>query len=122
MGQIKRARARRRDVEQVHEDLESAASVERLQNQPVDEDKPGLGQFYCIPCARYFATPASKTSHERHKLHKRRVRMLKEPPYTQQEADFAGGLGSLAALQATVARRQLAPTMTEETMMHVDSP
>jgi bud site selection protein 20 len=28
-------------------------NTQKLNNQPVDEDKPGLGQFYCIPCARY---------------------------------------------------------------------
>jgi len=24
--------------------------VEKLQSQPIDEDLPGLGQHYCIPC------------------------------------------------------------------------
>ena len=37
-----------------------------------DEDKPGLGQFYCIPCSRYFADQTSLTNHTKEKKHKKR--------------------------------------------------
>jgi bud site selection protein 20 len=29
-------------------------NLPKLENQPIDEDLPGLGQFYCVPCSRYF--------------------------------------------------------------------
>ena len=31
-------------------------NAKKLNNQPIDEDKPGLGQFYCIYCARYLSS------------------------------------------------------------------
>ncbi|KAK9376482.1 uncharacterized protein V1513DRAFT_410400 [Lipomyces chichibuensis] len=95
MGSIRRSKTKRRtrDLDQVHEDLSSQASVQKLSNQPLDESKPGLGQYYCIECAKYFETDFAKTVHRRGKNHKRRVRMLKEQPYSQAEADAASGLG-----------------------------
>ncbi|KAJ8098215.1 hypothetical protein POJ06DRAFT_147143 [Lipomyces tetrasporus] len=95
MGSIRRSKTKRRtrDLDQVHQDLSSEASVQKLSNQPLDESKPGLGQYYCIECAKYFETDFAKTVHRRGKNHKRRVRMLKEQPYSQAEADAASGLG-----------------------------
>jgi len=37
----------------------------------VDEDKPGLGQFYCVSCARYFADQVSVDKHNEGKRHKK---------------------------------------------------
>ncbi|KAK9366281.1 hypothetical protein V1509DRAFT_648812 [Lipomyces kononenkoae] len=95
MGSIRRSKTKRRtrDLDQVHEDLSSQESVQKLSNQPLDESKPGLGQYYCIECAKYFETDFAKTVHRRGKNHKRRVRLLKEQPYSQAEADAASGLG-----------------------------
>ncbi len=59
----------------------------------MDETKPGLGQFYCIPCAKYFENDAALKSHEGAKVHKRRLRLLSLGPYTQLEADAAAGVG-----------------------------
>ena len=43
-----------RDVDQiVHTDMLPKNTV-KLLNQEMDEYKPGLGQFYCVVCARYF--------------------------------------------------------------------
>lgn len=66
-------------------------SIEGLQQQPIDETKPGLGQHYCIPCAKYFETQSAKSHHQRGKVHKRRVKLLKEGPYTHEEANAAAG-------------------------------
>ncbi|KAK9476135.1 hypothetical protein V1514DRAFT_286028 [Lipomyces japonicus] len=95
MGSIRRSKTKRRtrDLDQVHEDQSSEATVKKLQNQPLDETKPGLGQHYCIPCAKYFETEQAETVHRRGKNHKRRVKLLKEQPYSQAEADAASGLG-----------------------------
>ena len=42
---------------------------------------------------RYFETDPALTSHWRSKVHKRRCKQLKEPAYTIEEAERAGGLG-----------------------------
>lgn len=71
--------------------MKSKESIHKLKNQPLDETKPGLGQYYCISCARYFESVSAKNTHMKGRLHKRRVKELKEGPYTQEEANFAAG-------------------------------
>ena len=56
------------------------------------EDLPGLGQWYCVECAKWFESETNFTKHAKGKPHKRRVRQLKEHPYTQKEAEAAVGL------------------------------
>ena len=81
-----------RDVDQiVLEDMKEENS-EKLLNQPLNEDKPGLGQFYCIHCARYFIAQAALQEHFRSKQHKKRFKNCNVAPYTQNEADAAAGL------------------------------
>ena len=47
-----RTRARTKDIDQIlHEDLKDEETRVRLQQQPVDTDKPGLAQHYCVECA-----------------------------------------------------------------------
>ena len=46
-----------------------------------------------MPCAKWFDTEHTLTAHQRGKNHKRRVRLLKETPYSQREAEAARGLG-----------------------------
>ena len=29
-------------------------NYDKVKNQEIDETLPGLGQYYCVPCARYF--------------------------------------------------------------------
>merc|ERR1712125_28749 len=77
-----------RYIDQVHDDLKvphkfSPGVLEK------DEDLPGLGQFYCIPCARYFASAEVKAEHERSKLHKRRLQKASDTPHTQDDAELA---------------------------------
>ncbi|KAK9380608.1 uncharacterized protein V2V93DRAFT_371153 [Kockiozyma suomiensis] len=95
MGSIRRSKTKRRtrDLDQVHSDINTPETLRKLQSQPVDEDKPGLGQFYCVECAKYFETDFAQTVHRRGKIHKRRVRMLKEMPITAAEIDAAAGVG-----------------------------
>ncbi|PRT54566.1 Bud site selection protein 20 [Wickerhamiella sorbophila] len=81
-----------RDLDQVlHDDLSSHKAIDALENQPVDEYKPGLGQFYCVPCARYCETEHALETHQRSKVHKRQLKALKFGPYTHQEADAGAG-------------------------------
>lgn len=82
----------RRDADQIlHDDLSSAARIEQLKNQKFDEYKPGLGQHYCIPCAKYYESSEALKSHQKSKVHKRAIRALRFGPYTKEEANAAGG-------------------------------
>ncbi|TIB78305.1 bud site selection-related protein [Wallemia mellicola] len=88
-----RTRARTKDLDQVQlEDL-LPENKAKLENQPLDETLPGLGQHYCIECARYFESDVALKGHSKTKVHRRRLKDLKEPAYTQAEADAAVGLG-----------------------------
>ncbi|CAL5350937.1 unnamed protein product [Camellia sinensis] len=61
---------------------------------PVDEDLPGMGQYYCIHCDRYFASVAVRDEHFKTKRHRKRVKQMMGPaPHTQLDADLAAGMG-----------------------------
>ena len=82
----------KRDIDQVIlEDL-LPVNTEKLENQPLDEYKPGLGQFYCVGCARYFISQHGMDTHLRTKEHKKRTKSTKNIPYSHEEANRAGGL------------------------------
>lgn len=90
---VKRYKTKRRtrDLDLIYDDLSSKEKINVLLNQPLDETKPGLGQHYCIHCAKYFETGFALKTHLKSKVHKRRVKDLKEIPYTQEVADAAAG-------------------------------
>ncbi|KAE9465472.1 hypothetical protein C3L33_02626, partial [Rhododendron williamsianum] len=61
---------------------------------PVDEDLPGMGQYYCLHCDRYFASVAVRDEHFKTKRHRKRVKQMMGPkPHTQLDADLAAGMG-----------------------------
>lgn len=98
----------------------------KLESQPLDLEKPGLAQHYCVECAkyvhpntyfgrnadvpfdRYFETDHALRSHWRTKVHKRRVKQLREPAYTIEESERAAGLG-----------RELRPNVTLPDLMEI---
>jgi bud site selection protein 20 len=92
----KKCRTRRRcqDLDQIQNALTlpqvSNVSVEL----PQDLDLPGLGQFPCPPCAKYFANVHALTKHLQGKIHKKRVKLLRQVPYTLEEAEAAAGMGN----------------------------
>ncbi|KAF2084528.1 hypothetical protein K490DRAFT_48928 [Saccharata proteae CBS 121410] len=88
----KKTRRHTRDFDQIHADLRSKRHLEQYVETKVPEDLPGLGQFYCIECAKWFESDDNFTSHQKSKPHKRRVKQLKEAPHTQKEAEAAIGL------------------------------
>ena len=47
-----RTKRRTRDLDQIDTDL-TPENAEKLLSQPVDLDKSGNGQFYCVHCAKY---------------------------------------------------------------------
>ena len=84
----------------------------QLERQAIDIEKPGLGQHYCVECAKYFEvccpekipvrhiltmnpeqTDIALNTHWKSKVHKRRCKALKEPAYTIEESERAAGLG-----------------------------
>lgn len=95
-GSHKRNRRKRtlaRAVDQIHEDLADPMRAEVLRtDQPIDFDLPGMGQHYCVECARYFISADVLSQHKRTKKHKIRLKELKEKPYSQAEADAASGM------------------------------
>ncbi|KAE9369607.1 hypothetical protein N431DRAFT_345302, partial [Stipitochalara longipes BDJ] len=81
-----------RDLDQISEDLRSPKHLEQHKSSKAAEDLPGLGQFYCVECAKWFESEHSLVTHRKGSTHKRRVKSLKDEPYTQQEAEAAIGL------------------------------
>jgi hypothetical protein len=69
---LHRTRNYGRDVDQIHADLSSKQKT-LLKNTAADEDKPGLGIWYCIECARWFVDESTLTKHKSTKVHKRRL-------------------------------------------------
>lgn len=90
---VKRYKTKRRtrDLDLIYDDLSSKESVYRLKNQPLDETKPGLGQYYCVECAKYFENQDSLDRHTKGKVHKRRVKDLRVKPYSRVESEAAAG-------------------------------
>ena len=63
-----------------------------IKNFEFDEDLPGGGRFYCPQTARHFISAAALAAHMKTKEYKKRVKELKQTPYSQEEADRAAGL------------------------------
>ncbi len=90
IGKSRRTRNKTKDMDQIVEDLDPK-NILKYQNLPIDEDLPGLGQFYCIFCSRYFVNKKTLDDHYKTKEHKKRVKSSKEKPYTIEDSlKFAG--------------------------------
>ena len=86
---------RRRDVEQVFDDMTKKEQLETA--QPFDDDLPGCGQFYCVETARYFVDQKALDDHKKSRAYKRRVKELKEEtPFTQKDAEAAAGMTAVS--------------------------
>ena len=96
-----RKKFRARHLDQVWEDVRKPTGVVTNTHGPIgtmlgelDEDVPGRGKVYCTPCSRYCVNETAQADHERTKPHKRRVKeLLGAKPHTQEDADWAGGMG-----------------------------
>ena len=67
-------------------------NTKKLENQKIDEEKPGMGQHYCVVCARYLISAHALKTHLTTKEHKKRKKTAKDIPYSHEEAERAGGL------------------------------
>jgi len=105
-----RTRARNKDIDQIHKDLQPENLAKLSATMTVfDPDLPGGGQFLCVPCrythsryhsiililcSRHFADHDSLGKHLVSKQHKKRLKVLKELPYSLEESRAAGGEGT----------------------------
>ncbi|WVQ96984.1 hypothetical protein IAU59_004093 [Kwoniella sp. CBS 9459] len=88
-----RTRVRVKDLDQIEMDLRPGNRA-KLERQEIDEDKPGLGQHYCVECAKYYETSLALKNHLKSKVHKRRLKELRDPAYTVAESERAAGMGT----------------------------
>ncbi|RWS23272.1 zinc finger protein-like protein [Leptotrombidium deliense] len=88
---INKTKNRIKDLDEIHDDLEKNGTKRKHE---YDEDLPGAGQHYCAQCGRHFIDDQALGEHRRSKLHKQRVKALKEDPYSHEEAETAAGLGN----------------------------
>lgn len=99
-----RVRNRRRDLDQIDDDLQTRSA--QLINQNVDLNKPGFAQFYCVHCAKYFIDDTAMQAHFRTKVHKRRLKALETEPYSIEESERAAGRGSFQKAKKRVMETQ----------------
>eukprot|EP00293_Proteomonas_sulcata_P010487 CAMPEP_0184295560 /NCGR_PEP_ID=MMETSP1049-20130417/6405_1 /TAXON_ID=77928 /ORGANISM="Proteomonas sulcata, Strain CCMP704" /LENGTH=131 /DNA_ID=CAMNT_0026604147 /DNA_START=64 /DNA_END=459 /DNA_ORIENTATION=+ len=74
--------------------LREDSALPRTTKQPIDEDLPAFGQFYCVETGRYFVSQQALGIHKKTKYYKKRVKELKgKAPHNQRDAEAAVGLG-----------------------------
>ncbi|PWA22578.1 hypothetical protein CCH79_00015133 [Gambusia affinis] len=91
-----KTKRRTKDLDQIHSDMKPETAA-KLLRQDVDYDVTGCAQHYCLHCARYFVDMRSLKEHFKTKVHKKRLKQLREEPYSQAEAERAAGMGSYIA-------------------------
>eukprot|EP00656_Telonema_subtile_P014047 TRINITY_DN1714_c0_g1_i2.p1 TRINITY_DN1714_c0_g1~~TRINITY_DN1714_c0_g1_i2.p1 ORF type:complete len:132 (-),score=38.45 TRINITY_DN1714_c0_g1_i2:264-659(-) len=95
----------KKDVDQVHAELKKGSDAVTYMDNGIqrplpevdeagfgDVDLPAGGAFYCVETDRHFVSEDALEKHKRSKGYKRRVKQLKEEPYSQAEADRAAGM------------------------------
>lgn len=68
----KKTRRHTRDLDQVHADLHDEKHLDKYKSTKVVEDLPGLGQWYCVECSKWFESELNYNAHTKAKPHKRR--------------------------------------------------
>jgi len=68
----KKTRRHTRDLDQVHADIHDKNHLKRYKETKATEDLPGLGQNYCVECAKWFESERNLDAHTKGKPHKRR--------------------------------------------------
>lgn len=61
-----------RDYDQVRADLADPKHLAQYKATKDAEDLPGLGQYYCVECAKWFEGEHNLIAHRKGKNHKRR--------------------------------------------------
>ncbi|KAI0404071.1 zinc finger protein [Xylaria palmicola] len=91
---LTKTRRKTRDLDQIKADLLNPKHLSQYKDTKLKEGLPGLGRWYCVECAKWYDTEDNLVMHLKGKPHKRRVKQLREAPYTQKEAEAAAGLGT----------------------------
>lgn len=68
----KKTRRHTRDLDQIHADIHTEQHLAKYKDTKAAEDLPGLGQWYCVECAKWFESELNLTAHTKGKPHKRR--------------------------------------------------
>lgn len=95
----RKTRRMTRGVDQIATDLENPTHLAAYKSYKGDaSDLPGGGQHYCTECAKWFDTDANLRAHARGKVHKRRLRELRDQVEgkgvpSQREVEEATGRG-----------------------------
>ena len=90
IGKSRKTKRYQRDIDQIVNDLEPQ-NIVKFNNLEIDEDLPGLGQFYCIFCSKYFINKNVLENHYKTKEHKKRVKRTKEETYTIEDSKKYAG-------------------------------
>jgi bud site selection protein 20 len=122
MGTIRRSKTKRRtwDLDQVYENLRSPSQLDQLTALVPNEDRPAQGQYHCVECIKYFDQAHNLHEHRRGKNHKRRIRLLKQEPYSQKEADAAAGIGCADFYDALERRKEQQRLDEEQRKMEIE--
>ena len=83
---------RSKDIDQIQQEMLDIAAGVRSADGYRDEDAPGAGEHFCIPCSRHFVGAGDLANHLATKGHRKRGKLLAQPMYTQAEADAGAGL------------------------------
>ena len=62
-----------RDLDLIYADLKSPKHLAQHKSSKAVEDLPGLGEWYCVECAKWFEGEHNLVQHQRGKNHKRRL-------------------------------------------------
>ena len=100
-------------IDEIQDDLKKEKELGTKLSFEIDDDLPGLGQYYCTPCARHFIDETTLLQHNKSRGHKRRLKDCAEEQYTQDEADFGAGRGKVVYTSAAALRERKASQMEE---------
>lgn len=87
---------RAKDVDQIQQEMLDIAAGLKSADSYKDEDAPGAGEHFCVGCSRHFVRRGDLDAHLATKGHKKRLKLLAQPMYTQKEADAGAGLQAAA--------------------------
>ena len=82
---------RKRDIDQIQDDIIKEKETGENTLFEISDDLPGLGQFYCVCCARHFHDSTTLAVHTITKDHKRRLKDVAQKQFSQKESDWAAG-------------------------------
>lgn len=68
----KKTRRFTRNVDQIQADLADEKHLKQYTDTKAVEDLPGLGQWYCVECSKWYESQTNYDAHKKGKPHKRR--------------------------------------------------